>query len=142
MSQSYVLLHEWYSTFDTSSRTTLCTCKNQNNAAAHATMHDTVNDYKMMQRIVNQQTQLPHTLYPWEECHGRSCENIVGYTIVPTGTCGPACIEGVEHIIPMATTEVATEALVTMLLFASPLLACLLSVSANIINRSKRVPST
>lgn len=62
-------------------------------------------DAKMIQRIALHNTKLPFADYPWDQCHGRSCENIIGYTTVPTGLCGPAIIGGAEFWIPLATTE-------------------------------------
>jgi hydroxymethylglutaryl-CoA reductase (NADPH) len=41
----------------------------------------------------------------WDQVHGQCCERVVGYIPVPVGLVGPMRIDGVERLVPMATTE-------------------------------------
>lgn len=43
--------------------------------------------------------------YAWDRVVGQNCENIIGYVPLPLGVAGPLLLDGVETVIPMATTE-------------------------------------
>ena len=48
---------------------------------------------------------LPFQNYDYHKIQGQCCENVIGYVQVPVGVAGPIVVNGVEHYLPMATTE-------------------------------------
>lgn len=53
---------------------------------------------------------LEHSLLPLKDYHydkvfGACCENVIGYMPLPLGIAGPMKIDGIDTVIPMATTE-------------------------------------
>ncbi|KAL9025864.1 MAG: hypothetical protein Q9196_005386 [Gyalolechia fulgens] len=52
-----------------------------------------------------ERSKLPYLNYNYENVHGACCENVIGYTPIPTGAAGPLIIDGQHYYVPMATTE-------------------------------------
>ena len=52
-----------------------------------------------------ERSKLPYLDYNYENVHGVCCENVIGYTPIPTGAAGPLIIDGQHYYVPMATTE-------------------------------------
>lgn len=48
---------------------------------------------------------LPVEGFDYESILGQCCEMPVGYVQIPVGIAGPLLLDGVEHMVPMATTE-------------------------------------
>lgn len=41
----------------------------------------------------------------YTQVHGRNCENVIGFTAIPTGIVGPILVDSHKHLVPIATTE-------------------------------------
>jgi|SaaInlStandDraft_6_1057023.scaffolds.fasta_scaffold09506_2 hydroxymethylglutaryl-CoA reductase (NADPH) len=50
-------------------------------------------------------TDLPYQHFNYEQNLNRNCENIIGYTRIPTGIIGPVNIHNKTNYVPIATTE-------------------------------------
>lgn len=48
---------------------------------------------------------LPYDNFDYKRALNKNCENMIGYTRIPTGIIGPVNIDGRENIVPFATTE-------------------------------------
>ena len=48
---------------------------------------------------------LPYEHYNYDTVFGQCCENVIGYVPIPVGVVGPLRVDGVTHMVPMATTE-------------------------------------
>ena len=59
-----------------------------------------------LQRVTGRSLQgLPLEGFDYEAILGQCCEMPVGYVQVPVGVVGPLLLDGVEYMVPMATTE-------------------------------------
>lgn len=52
-----------------------------------------------------EQSELPLENYDYSRVMGACCESVIGYMPLPVGIAGPLSIDGVQILIPMATTE-------------------------------------
>ena len=43
--------------------------------------------------------------FNYKEIFNKNCENVVGYTRIPTGVIGPVKIDNLENVVPFTTTE-------------------------------------
>jgi len=48
---------------------------------------------------------LPYDNFDYKRALNKNCENMIGYTRIPTGIIGPVNIDGKENVVPFATTE-------------------------------------
>ena len=48
---------------------------------------------------------LPYDNFDYKRTLNKNCENMIGYTRIPTGIIGPVNIDGRENVVPFATTE-------------------------------------
>lgn len=48
---------------------------------------------------------LPFENYDYSKVIGQCCENVVGYIQIPVGIAGPILIDGINYMLPLATTE-------------------------------------
>uniref|UniRef100_A0A1I8GMC7 3-hydroxy-3-methylglutaryl-coenzyme A reductase n=2 Tax=Macrostomum lignano TaxID=282301 RepID=A0A1I8GMC7_9PLAT len=50
-------------------------------------------------------THIPFQDYDWKQVTGRCCEEVIGLATLPLGLVGPLLVNGMEHRLPLATTE-------------------------------------
>ncbi|MHA2082423.1 MAG: hydroxymethylglutaryl-CoA reductase [Candidatus Thorarchaeota archaeon] len=50
-------------------------------------------------------SHLPYDNYDYRRALNKNCENMIGYTRIPTGVVGPVEIDGVKNMVPFSTSE-------------------------------------
>lgn len=49
--------------------------------------------------------KIPYKQYDYSTILNKNCENVIGYSKIPIGVCGPININDKKYIVPLATTE-------------------------------------
>jgi hydroxymethylglutaryl-CoA reductase (NADPH) len=75
--------------------------KSRGNTMTNGMFYDCINLRRKQYNIKN----LNFDNFNYKEIFNKNCENVIGYTRIPTGIIGPVKIDKIENLVPFSTTE-------------------------------------